>query len=255
MTVEGTGTEGRTGRRSVLLTGAAGRIGRAFWQATSDRFAFRLADREVGSLTEARGHQVVPLDVSDLDACRRACQGIETVVHLAADPSPEADFYQSLLANNIVGTYNVFAAAAGAGCQRVVFASSGHAVGGYPPDVQPDAASPIRPANMYGASKCFGEATAACFATGGLSVISIRIGWYEPASDVLQGEDGDRVASAYVSARDLNQLLTRCIEAPGIDFAIVYGISNNRFKRFDLSSTMALLDYAPLDDGFRLLDR
>jgi nucleoside-diphosphate-sugar epimerase len=243
------------GRRSVLLTGAAGRIGTGFWRATGDRYRFRLADRDADSLGEARGHEVVNLDVADPEGCRSACDGIDTVVHLAADPSPEADFPGSLLANNIVGTYNVFQAAADAGCRRVVFASSGHAVAGYPSDVQPGPASPVRPANMYGVSKCFGEATASCFAETGLSAIAVRIGWYEPPAEVLRGADADLAASGFVSARDLNQLLTRCIETPDIDFAIVYGISDNRFKRFDLTSTKRLLGYAPEDDGFRLLER
>ena len=53
------------------------------------------------------------------------------MIHLAADPSPEADWETSLLANNIRGVVNIFRAASEAGCRRVVFASSVHAVGGF----------------------------------------------------------------------------------------------------------------------------
>ena len=240
-------------RRSVLLTGAAGRIGSAFFAHARDRYRFRLTDREAAGLAgaEADGHEALALDVADADACQAACRGVDTVVHLAADPSPAADFYGSLLDNNIKGTYNVFRAAQDQGCRRVVFASSVHAVIGYPPDVQARPESPVRPVNMYGVSKCFGEAVAACFAASGLSAIAVRIGAYE--NEQLHRRPTADLMSAYVSRRDLNQLLVRCVDAADVPFAIVHGLSDNRFKRMDLSSTRDLLGYAPQDDAFRLL--
>ena len=51
----------------------------------------------------------VQFDVTDLDACMRACAGVHTVLHLAADPLPDADFHASLLPTNIIGTYNMVA--------------------------------------------------------------------------------------------------------------------------------------------------
>ena len=55
-----------------------------------------------------------------------------------------------------------------------------------------------------------------------------------------------------MSARDLNQLLVRCIEASAVPFAIVHGLSDNRFKALDISSARQLLSYAPQDDAFVL---
>ena len=241
-------------RRFVLLTGAAGRIGSVFFAHAGDRYRFRLADRETAGLAAAedQGHEPLALDVADPDACREACRGIDTVVHLAADPSPEADFYGSLLDNNVKGAYNVFRAAKDQGCRRVVFASSIHAVVGYPPDVQARPDSPVRPANMYGVTKCFGEAVAACFAHDGLSSIAIRIGAYD-APWVRENPTADAM-SAFVSQRDMNQLLVRCVEAENVRFAIVHGLSDNRFKRLDLTSTRELLGYAPEDDAFRIFN-
>ncbi|MEA2583423.1 MAG: dependent glucose-6-phosphate dehydrogenase [Thermomicrobiales bacterium] len=241
------------GVRRILLTGAAGRIGSAFFSHAAERYHFRLADRRTDNLTAAtdQGHELIALDVADLAACQEACREIDTVVHLAADPSPEADFYSSLLENNIKGTYNIFRAAKDQGCQRVVFASSIHAVAGYPRDVQPKTDSPVRPFNMYGVSKCFGEAVAACFAYGeGLSSIAIRIGAYD-ADWLHQNPTADSM-SAYVSHADLNQLLDRCVETPDVPFAIVHGLSNNRFKRMDISSTRDLLGFDPQDDAFQI---
>ena len=46
---------------------------------------------------------VVRLDVSDLDQCRSACNDIDTVIHLAAEPSPEADFYGAFWPTTLLG--------------------------------------------------------------------------------------------------------------------------------------------------------
>jgi nucleoside-diphosphate-sugar epimerase len=74
----------------------------------------------------------MPLDITDLVACKAACEGMDIILHLAAYPSPFAEFYDALLPNNIQGTYNVFAAAATQRCQRVIFASSIMTMQGYP---------------------------------------------------------------------------------------------------------------------------
>lgn len=239
----------------MLLTGAAGRIGTSFYAYARDAFWFRLADISPESLfaSALAGDDVITLDVADLDACRAACSDVTMVVHLAASPSPGSDFYADLLDNNIKGTYNVFRAAADQGCQRVIFASSVHAVMGYPPDVQSNADSPVRPLNMYGVSKCFGEAVASYFAHAeGISSIAVRIASYD--ADWFRNELTPENLSGYVSHRDLNQLLALCITTPGIQFAIVNGLSNNRFKRMDLTSTRNLLGYEPQDDAFELFD-
>lgn len=246
-----TTTDTAAGKRRVLLTGAAGRIGTAFRQQEGGRYALRLADRSVNDLTDAGGHEAIAFDIADPNACQRACAGIDTVVHLAADPSPRADFYGSLLDNNFKGTYNIFQAARDQGCRRVIFASSINAVLGYPEDVQVHPDDPVRPPNVYGVSKCFGEALAPCFAErGGPSAICIRIGSYNAGGrrEGLKPRD----LSRFVSPRDLNHLLVRAIETPDLQFAIVHGLSDNRFKALDITSARELLGYAPRDDAFAL---
>jgi nucleoside-diphosphate-sugar epimerase len=197
----------------------------------------------------------VLLDIANLDACQRACEQIDTVVHLAADASPAGEFYDSLLDNNIKGTYNIFRAAKDQGCRRVIFASSVWVMGGYDRDAQLTPESPLRPVNLYGVSKTFGEAIAAYFAQAeGLSSIVVRIGAYDngdPQNHLRKQPNVDTLTT-YVSARDLQHLLIQCIEAPNIDFAIVHGLSENRFKRLDLTSTRERLGYAPQDDSFAI---
>ena len=245
-------------RKRLLLTGAAGGIGSAFFRANADRYFFRLADRATTSLISVAkaDHEVCMLDVANLDDCQQECRDIDTVIHLAADPNPNADFLHSLLSNNIQGTYNIFRAAKDQGCQRVIFASSVQVFAGYPTDVQAHLESPFRPMNMYGVSKCFGEAVASYFAhKEGLSSIVLRIGAYDVNSDPansLRRHPNQHYLSSYVSERDLHQLLVECIEASDVQFAIVHGISNNRFKALDLTSTRDQFGYQPQDDAFEI---
>jgi len=243
-------------RERILVTGAAGRVGTAFRRYAGDRYAFRLVDRAAGALTAMAqmGDETLTLDVADPDACQTACEGVATVLHLAADPSPGADFYASLLDGNIKGAYNIFRAAADQRCQRVIFASSAQAIEAYPVDIQVRMDMPLRPKNLYGVSKCFGEAVASYFAdVEGLSSIVVRVANFLADPEALRGASA-RDLSAFVSARDLGQLLVRCIEAPNIPFAVVPAVSNNRFKRMDLTIARELLGYEPQDDAFALAD-
>lgn len=237
---------------NVLLTGGAGRIGSAFYAETADRFWFRVADRAELPYPLRDTHEFVDLDIADLDACRAACVGIDCVVHLAAEPRPEAGFYESLLDNNIKGAFNIFRAAKDAGCRRVVFASSGHAIAGYPHDSPIGTDVPVNPFTLYGATKCFGEALCCYFSNAEeLSCIAVRIGSYE--ARWIHEQPTPANLSSYVSPRDINQLFVKCVEAPeSLRFAIVNGQSDNSIKRMDLTSTRAVVGYDPQDDAFAI---
>jgi hypothetical protein len=71
-------------------------------------------------------------------------------------------------------------------------------------------------------------------------------------SNWLRQDPNPRHLGGYVSERDLNHLLVCCIEHPHVQFAIVHGISNNRFKRLDITSTRDLVGYVPQDDAFEI---
>jgi len=51
---------------------------------------------------------------------------------------------------NYCRTYNVFLAAKKSGVKRVIFASSVHAVSGYPMDKQVRTTDPVNPGDLYG---------------------------------------------------------------------------------------------------------
>jgi nucleoside-diphosphate-sugar epimerase len=240
-------------KSKILITGGCGKIGSYFVQFASDKYSIRVADKvawDPKSLGPFSGESLV-LDLQDLSACQQACEDMDMVIHLAADPDPKADFANSLLGNNIIATYNMFRAAHEAGCQRFIFASSVHTVAAYPADVQIKFNMPVRPKNMYGVSKCFGEALAAYFAFNeGLPSIALRIGAYHLPQENARLSPMER--DAFLSADDFNDLLVKCLETPNITFAIAHVISNNRFKRLDLTETRETLGYQPEADAFEL---
>lgn len=190
------------------------------------------------------------LDLADLDAARQACDGMDTVIHLAADPRTTAEFYKDLLDPNFKATFNMYRAAADAGCKRLVFASSVNAVAAYPHERQVRVTDAPCPLNVYGASKAFGESLGAYFAhIEGLSNISIRIGAVGDLRD-LDVNAPDHLRAIYVTYRDLCHLLDRCVETPDIQYAVVHGVSKNARNWLDLTETSRLLDYHPVDDAF-----
>jgi len=238
-------------KRRVLVTGAAGRIGTAFRKYYGDRYELRLVDRN--PIDTVGGHESRVADLVELDAARQACEGIDTIIHLAADPSPQATFYDTLLPLNIQMTYNLFHAAVEKRCRRLIYASSIHAVNAYPLDYQIHPNDPVRPGDLYGVTKCFGEALCAYYAEReGLSCIPIRIGAFGSPGKVQESSD-PRMLALWVSERDLSQLLYRCIEAPDdLRYLLVQGVSDNQFKRMDITSAREILGYDPQDNAFQI---
>lgn len=232
----------------VLVTGANGRIGAYFAEHANTRYSLRLQVRDPEKARDIeKWGEVAVCDMSDLDALKRICEGIDTVVHMAGDPSPNA-LWSSLLESNIIGTYNIMVAAKSAGCRRVIYASSIHAVSGYPNDVQVKTSDPVNPGDLYGVSKCFGEALGRYMAEQeGLSVIALRIGAFQPL-DKADDPEALWMMDAFLSHRDLQSLLEKCVDDTRLQFAIFQAVSDNRFKRLDISDARDLVGYAPQDD-------
>jgi nucleoside-diphosphate-sugar epimerase len=248
-----TGTSGlaqldETPGRRVLVTGAAGRIGSYFAEHSHEKYVLRLMVQRPEEAEQVSAYgEVVVGDLTDLATMKAFCRDIDTVVHLAADPSPSAT-WQSVLPNNIIGSYNTFVGAKAAGCRRMIFASSVHAVTGHPEGRQVHTSDPVNPGDIYGVSKCFGEALGRYMAEQeGLSVMVIRIGGFQPL-DTARHPTKLNLMDVFVSQRDLTQLIHRCIDVQGLQFAIFHGLSNNRYNRLDISDARELLGYEPQDD-------
>ena len=84
----------------------------------------------------------------------------------------------------------------------------------------------------------------------GMSAIAIRICAFQPEENI-QKDHGVAMADAWVSPRDLTQLIQKSIDATHVRFAIVHGVSDCKFKRLDISNARDLLGYDPQDDAFQ----
>ena len=234
--------------RKVLLTGAAGKIGSFFRNTYADDYEFVLTD--IAEPEDTQGAPFTQADLSDFDAIRPLFDGVDTVVHLGADPSMDAP-WESLLPNNVIATYNVFEAARQAGCRRVVYASSINAVLGYPRDQQVHTSQPVYPINLYGATKCWGEALARYYsAAHGLSSLCLRFGAVQARDSEWIHWDHEYV-EIIQTLEDNASLIAAAVEA-GADvmFGNFHGISDNRYKRLDMTDTKKILNYSPQDDAF-----
>jgi len=245
-------TAGTQARKRVLITGAAGRIGSSLAEQLKDRYDLRLHYHHTIPEQPPVEDRVVA-DVSKYDEIAPALEGIDAVVHMAADPGTRAP-WESVHERNIVGTYNVFEAARRAGTRKIVFASTNHVMGMYDRDHQWPiyAAQPVRPDSLYGVSKAFGEVLGRYYADQyGLSVICLRIGWFLPKPRDAIGR------WMWLSPRDAAQVTWRAIESE-LNFGVFYAISANGGRHWDITDTIEQLGYRPEDDAERFaaeLDR
>jgi nucleoside-diphosphate-sugar epimerase len=225
----------------VAVTGGSGKLGRAV-----------VAD------LAAHGYEVVNLDLQSprdtsvtftkvdftdfgqtlgaLTAVDDRHDGIDAVVHLAAIPGPGMVPNATMFGNNVVSTYNVFAAARQAGIRNVVWASS-ETVLGLPFDVPPpylpvDEDVPPRPATTYSLGKVLEEEMARQFCRWDpdLKMIGLRFSNVMEPSDYAKfaGFDADPELRrwnlwSYIDARDGAQAVRRAIEhdTRGMDVFVI----------------------------------
>ncbi|MCZ6680614.1 MAG: NAD(P)-dependent oxidoreductase [Candidatus Poribacteria bacterium] len=214
------------GKKKVLITGAAGRIGRVLRDGLKDRYDLRLLYHRT-VLPEEPGEEVYVASITDLPRMVEVTEGVDAIIHMAGEPSTQASF-ESVLEANIRGTYCIYEAARQTGVNRVVFASTNHVTGFYEQEgIYTTPEMPVRPDSYYGASKAFGESLGRYYVDAfGLEVICLRIGSFQPVDSVRQ-RTSDRILSTWLSHQDTVQLVWRSIEAESVRFGIYYGISNN----------------------------
>ncbi|AVH59433.1 MULTISPECIES: NAD-dependent epimerase/dehydratase family protein [Streptomyces] len=233
--------------RTVLLTGAAGRLG-TLMRGLLPRYGYELRLLDLRPIDGAP--DAITTDLSDKAALREAVRGVDGVIHLAGI-SLEASF-EKILKANIEGTYNLYEAARQEAVRRIVFASSNHAVG-FTPRPQDDtpidnsALIPIdtahRPDTVYGLSKSFGEDLAQFYwDKHGLETVSVRIGSCCPQPTSV------RMLSIWLSPDDAARLFHAALTAEVVRHTVVYGSSANTRLWWDLSTARAL-GYEPQDDS------
>src|SRR5216684_7176610 len=147
-----------------LVTGAAGFIGSSLVRTLLERGEqvrgmdnFDTGRRE--NLTEVLNRMDFrEADILDLDAMRKACEGVDYVLHQAAIPSVPKSVLDPLGSNraNVDGTVNVLVAARDAKVKRVVYAASSSAYGDTPTLPKYEAMIP-NPISPYAVAKLASE--------------------------------------------------------------------------------------------------
>ena len=253
----------------IAITGAGGNVGRELLDAFDDSEVLAFTHSEHDDIDSER------LDVTDPDDVTEKLDDIDVVIHLAGASSPDAD-WETVSATNIQGTKHVLDAAVENAVDRVVFASSNHAVGRYNVDVELDdpetmtlgharpvrAEAPPRPDSYYGVSKVACEALTNYYAdVEGLDVMNLRIGWYM-TRDALRAETADgepghvRFARAiWLSPRDCRDVHRKAatVDLPETPVT-VNAVSRNDDRFHSITETIRLLGYEPRDNAAEVLD-
>jgi nucleoside-diphosphate-sugar epimerase len=217
----------------VLVTGAAGKAGRAVVQDLLTH-GFTVSGVDLKPPAYTSGAPFTSVDLTDygqtveaLSAIDDRVAGVDAVVHLAAIPAPGLRTNSTTFHTNMTSTYNVFEAARQLGIRNVVWASSETVLGlpfDEPPPYAPlDEEYAARPESAYSLSKYLAEEMARQFCRWdpGMKIFGLRF------SNIMNPEDYARFASfdddamlrkwnlwGYVDARDVAQAVRKAVQSP-----------------------------------------
>jgi len=232
----------------VLVTGGAGRVGRATVSELKRRgHRVRSFDR----VEAPDADENVIGDLAQPEALRRAMQGATALVHLAATPDDD-DVLVRIIPDNVVGLFHTLEAARETGVRRVVLASSGQvnwwqnvAGGPFPTTL----AHPVSPKYWYAATKMMLESVGRSYAEmHSQSVIVARLGWCPRTKEqVAEIAASHWAQDVFLSPGDAGRFFAAAVEAPReLKYEIVYATSKPLYElRYDLEPAQRLLGWSP----------
>ncbi len=226
----------------VLVTGAAGSIGRVTTVGLADR-GHTVVGLDRVPQPDGEDGPWYSVDATDPDAVAAVFEeeSIEGVVHLAGHPG-EGSLPDSL-SSHVVTTAALLDAMVEHDVRRFVYASSNHAVGRTPRadllgiDVRP------RPDTFYGVAKVAAEGLMSLYVDRyGIDAVSCRIGSFRERPETV------RNLSTWLSHDDCVRMFHAALTATAPGYAVLYGISANTRAWWDLEPGRAL-GYEPQDDA------
>ena len=202
---------------NVLVTGAAGMVGRAVVPVLRSA-GHRTVATDLHGTAPAPDVHADLADAGQADALIGGA-GFDAVVHTAAIPSPGQHPPHVVFANNMMATFNVIEACVRSGVRRLVNISSVSVLGlhyatrRFFPDYLPiDEQHPLRPQDPYGLSKLFGEQLCdAAVRRSDLRCISLRPAWVQDPRSypadlgplIRAGQPRGVAGWPYIDVRDL----------------------------------------------------
>jgi nucleoside-diphosphate-sugar epimerase len=240
-------------RKTLLITGAAGKVGGALRKHLKDRYKLRLLFHRTIPDDLTPDEQMVVGDISDFESMLEATRGVDAVAHCAIFNRTRGMTHGALAERtfdvDMRSCYNIYETSKLNGVGTVVFASTNHVTGLNEKEGLVSVADhPVRPDGIYGAGKAFGEALGRYYADAqGLRVFCLRIANFNGLDE--PGRRYEKGQARWLSPRDCAQLTWRCIETEALRFGIYYGISQGGDEKWDLGNAVSELGYAPEDDG------
>lgn len=228
--------------RKIVLTGACGNLGMELRETLAnlcdELLSVDISDAPADLLDN---ETFVQADCSVFDEVLPLMEDANMAVHFAsiADERP----FEVLLGPNFLSSYNVWEAGHRHGVQRVIYASSVHAVGMVDNAAGADLDVDHAPDTFYGLAKCFTEDLGKLYwAKRGMESVHMRI------FSCTKVPANARALRTWLSFDDLRHLVERSVMATTTGFTVVYGISNN--DRAPVNNTKAaFLGYKPKDNA------
>jgi uronate dehydrogenase len=225
----------------VLVTGAAGSIGRALGRGLPG-LGHELRGLDlVSEPAPGYEHDWLVGDCLDPSTADAAVQGVDAVVHLAGNP--DEDSLPAALASHVHTTARLLEAMVAHGVERMAYASSNHAVGRTPSGTELTTAVRPRPDTFYGTAKVAAEALLSLYVDRfDLGAVAMRIGTFADAPETV------RQLSTWLSPDDAVRMVDAAIKKPAPGYVVVHGVSANTRGWWDLAPGRTL-GFDPQDDA------
>jgi uronate dehydrogenase len=236
-------------QHKILITGSAGRIGKAAAEALLARGHFV---RGLDLIPSPHASESIVGDIGDFTLIENSARGMDTLIHLAATPDDD-DFITKLLPNNIVPVHHILEAARLHRINRTFLASSGQ-VNWFQ---QRDGPHPVRvtdpptPRYWYAVTKIFAEYAGMTFARAHhMDIVTVRLGACPRDRASVDGIGAsETIRDVYLSPADAGRFFVSAVEAPGgFGFQVVFANSKPILRHvLDPEPARRLFGYEPQD--------